>query len=350
MIRSINVSKSSGLDNINSFIVKEAFEFLKTEITHMYNFPDEWKKALVVPIPKKGNLTKVQNYRPISLLPLPGKILEKLMHYHLSAYLENNSLLTKEQHGFRKDHSTVHSIAQLTNYVHKKLDNRLPTVAVFIDFKKAFDCVQHPILLDKLGAMNLDETVTNWIKDYLTHRQQRVLANDTYSSFQNVTQGVPQGSVLGPLFYIIYANDLSKVVKNCEIALYADDTVLYISCKNFETSVRKLQEDIDSLSQWCIRNGIMANTDKTKVMVFGSSNSLTKVPPFEIKFGTTPLQTVTSYTYLGITLDNHLNYNLHINTIIGSVTSKLKQFRRMRGFLSTKGCPDGLQRYVAGST
>ena len=104
-----------------------------------------------LPIPKKGNLTKFQNYRPISLLPLPGKILEKLVHHHLSHYLESSLLLAKEQHGFRRAHSTVHAIAQLTSHINKKLDAKLPTIAVFMDFRKAFDCVQHPVLLDKFS-------------------------------------------------------------------------------------------------------------------------------------------------------------------------------------------------------
>ena len=337
------ISKSSGLDNINSSVIKNAFEFLVPELTHLYNlsvtsaeFPDSWKKALVVPIPKKGNLTKVQNYRPISLLPLPGKIMEKLVHQQLSMYLENNSLLVKEQHGFRKAHSTTHSVAQLTNHIYKNLDNKTPTLPVFIDFKKAFDCVQHPVLLEKLRSLNLDATVTDWVKNYLTNRQQRVFANGTYSSYLNVTQGVPQGSVLGPLFYIVYANDLINIVKNCNIAMYADDTVLYISGKNFDVSVKKMQEDIDSLVQWCNGNGILANTDKTKVMIFGSNNSLAKVPQFEIKYAGVSLQKVTFYTYLGISLDNRLNFNQYVKRIIGSVTAKLKQFRRMRGFLSTR--------------
>ena len=343
VIRRINVSKSSGLDNINSNTIKIAFEHLITEVTHMYNlsirtakFPNTWKSALVIPIPKKGNPTKVQNYRPISLLPLPGKVMEKLIHQHLSMYLENNSWLEPVQHGFRKSHSTIHSVAQLTNYIYKRLDDRLPTLAVFIDFKKAFDCVQNPVLLHKLKAMNLDVTVTDWIDNYLTSRRQRVLANSTYSSYQDITQGVPQGSVLGPLFYIIYANDLAGIVKNCKIAMYADDTVLYIANKNFDVSVKKMQEDIDSLSQWCFENGIMANTEKTKVMVFGSNNSLSKIPQFEISYDKVPLQTVTSYTYLGIVLDNKLTYNLYVNRMIASITAKLKQFRRMRNFLNTK--------------
>ena len=343
VVKSINVSKSSGIDNISSLVIKTAFECLIPEITHMYNlsictakFPNTWKKALVVPIPKKGDLTRVQNYRPISLLPLPGKVMEKLIHQHLSTYLENNSLLAKEQHGFRKAHSTVHSIAQLTNYIYKRLDEKSPTLAVFIDFKKAFDCVQHPVLLDKLKTMNLDVSMTNWIDSYLTCRQQRVFANGSYSSYQDIMQGVPQGSVLGPLFYIIYANDLADIVKNCKIAMYADDTVIYISSRNFEVSVRKMQEDINSLSQWCNENGITANVEKTKVMVFGSNNSLAKIPQFEIKFADVALQAVTSYTYLGIHLDNKLTYNLYVNRIVSSFTAKLKRFRRMRGFLSAK--------------
>ena len=345
IIKTINTSKSSGLENISSHVIKVAFEHLKPEITFMFNlsistatFPDTWKKALVVPIPKKGNLALVQNYRPISLLPLPGKIMEKLIHHHLANHFESGSLLAKEQHGFRKDHSTIHAIAQFTDHVSKKLDAKLTTLALFIDFRKAFDCVQHPILLEKLKNMNLDSSVTEWVKSYLTNRQQRVYANSYYSSYQNVTQGVPQGSVLGPLFYIVYANDLSKIVKNCKFALYADDTVLYISEKDIEVSIRKLQEDIDALSTWCAKNGIMANTDKTKVMLFGTKNNLSKIPidELDLKFGGVSLQAVKTYTYLGMTLDNQLNYNLHVNKIIKSVTSKLNQFRKMRQFLTSK--------------
>ena len=343
VIKSINISKSSGLENINSLVVKAAFDVLTPEVTFIYNlsvrgalFPDSWKEALVIPIPKQGNLTKVQNYRPISLLPLPGKILEKLVHHQLSHYLETNFLLTPEQHGFRKNHSTIHSIEQVTSFMCKKGDAMLPTAAVFIDFRKAFDCVQHPVLLKKIKNLGLSGLVVDWIESYLTNRKQRVYANDCYSDYMDVTQGVPQGSVLGPLFYIIYANDIAQLVKHCKLALYADDTVLYTSNRNFEVSVLNLQRDINSLANWCETNGIQANTDRTKVMVFGSKHSLAQIPSFDIKFGDTPLQSVTSYKYLGLTLDAQLNYNLHISRVIRFVSCKLKQFQRMRGFLNTR--------------
>ena len=342
LIKTVNVSKSSGLSNISSFIVKEAFTVWLRQVTHIFNlslstatFPDAWKQALVIPIPKTGDLTKVQNYRPISLLPLPGKILEKLIHSQLSNHLESDSLLSNWQHGFRKAHSTMHSVVQLTNYINGKLDNGLPVLAVYIDFRKAFDCVQHPILIEKLKQIGLSSTAVSWVRSYLSNRKQRVLANDTYSDYLTIKQGVPQGSVLGPLFYIIYANDLCKVLKNCNMAMYADDTVLYTSNRSFMASVTKMQADINVLEQWCCKNGIMVNTDKTKMMVFGSSASLKSLPEFGVTFNQVPLQTVTSYKYLGVELDNKLNYDKHVQKLISQVSGKLKQFRRMRCFLNS---------------
>ena len=131
-------------------------------------FPVAWKEALVVPIPKGGDPTLVQNYRPISLLPLPGKILEKLIHKQIARYLEDNSILSHNQHGFRKEHSTVHSIAQLTTHISTKTDIGLPILAAFVDFCKAFDCVQHPVLLKKLSVLGLDDKLVQWFASYLT--------------------------------------------------------------------------------------------------------------------------------------------------------------------------------------
>ena len=343
VVKEINVSKSSGLDGISSFIIKEAFQILIREVTIMMNlsvetsiFPSVWKEALVIPIPKSGNLTQVKNYRPISLLPIPGKILEKLVHSQLSMHLENNHLLSDDQHGFRRNHSTVHSIAQFTNYVNTKLDNGLPTLVTYIDFRKAFDCVQHSVLLTKLGKLNMDVATIEWAKSYLESRKQRVLANGVYSSHLPITQGVPQGSVLGPLFYIIYANDLPDIASNCNVAMYADDTILYTANRDFGRSVKKMQEDLNSLSRWCLTNGISMNVDKTKIMTFGRPKMINDLQPYEIMLNEIPIQRVTSYKYLGITLDSQLNYKLHASKIIANASGKLKQFQRMRNFLDTR--------------
>ena len=342
-VQGINVSKSSGLENISSFVVKEVFSILITQITHLFNlsvrssrFPDAWKKALVIPIPKSGNLNLVQNYRPISLLPIPGKLLEKLIHKQLTNHLDDTSYLTQNQHGFRKKHSTIHAVGQITNYIHKNMDRKLPVMAAFIDFRKAFDCVQHSVLLNKLAFLGLDTKTLGWFKSYLSDRQQYVLANNTYSPLLTITQGVPQGSVLGPLFYIIYANDIVNIIKNCQIALYADDTVLYLASKNFEKTVAKVQEDLNALSTWCVENGIGMNVEKTKLMVFGQPTKLKELPPVEITCGQAKINMVANYKYLGVTLDSQLNFNKHVQSTIAIVTDKLSQFRRMRFFLDTK--------------
>ena len=336
-------AKSSGIDNVSSSVLKDVITVLLTLITHLFNltlkngiFPKSWKKALVVPIPKAGNLTKVQNYRPISLLPLPGKLLEKLVHAQLSAHLENIKYLTDNQHGFRKQHSTVHSIAQLTNFINTSMDKGQPTLAAFIDFRKVFDCVQHSILLGKLSSIGIDNRAVKWFESYLSDREQRVLANIIYSSYQSVTQGVPQGSVLGPLFYIIYANDINNIIKSCKIALYADDTVLYTANVNFQKSINKVQKDIDALSQWCVQNGIRMNIEKTKLMVFGSQVKVKQLPDFTVTVEELPLTLTNSYKYLGMTLDSQLNYDKHVQNIITRVSLKLKQLRRMRYFLDVR--------------
>ena len=266
----------------------------------------------------------------------PGKILEKLTHVQLSGFLEDNILLSTAQHGFRKKHSTKDAIAQFTNYANAKMDANQVVLATYIDFKKAFDCVQHNLLIKKLTDMGITGAVSKWIGSYLDGRQQRVLANNTYSSYLRVTQGVPHGSVLGPLFYIVYANDLATVFKNCDAAYYADDTVLYTADTNFADSVQKLQQDISHLSDWCKENSIFVNASKTKAMVFGGTNRIKNLPDFEIQYDNEPLQIVTSYKYLGMTNDSQLNYKLHINKVVSSVSCKLKLFQRMRNFLNVK--------------
>ena len=343
IVKDINTSKSSGLQHISSYIVKEVFTALIDQVIFMFNlslrtsiFPEAWKNALVIPLPKSGDLTQVANYRPISLLPLPGKILEKLIHKQFTDFIEDNSLLTNFQHGFRKQHSTIHSVTQLTNFVNEKMDRGLPTLAAFVDFRKAFDCVQHGVLLSKLSRLGIGRGMLDWFGSYLSMRKQRVLANSTLSSFQTITQGVPQGSVLGPIFYILYANDIIGTLKNCKVALYADDTVLYTANNDFANSISKVRQDMLALSHWCNCNGINMNINKTKLMVFGAAKKLKKLPAVNISVDGIPLQTVTTYKYLGVTLDSQLNYGRHVSNVLSNASLRLRQLRRMRSFLTTK--------------
>ena len=214
------------------------------------------------------------------------------------------------------------------------MDRRVPTLVTFIDFKKAFDCVQFDILIKKVEALDLDEKFISWLKDYLSKRQQRVFANGHLSSFLDIRQGVPQGSILGPLLYIIYANDIHNILTKCGFAFYADDTVLYSTHSNFTVAKKSMQCNLRKLNSWCSTNGIFMNLKKTKYMIFGSNCTLAKVKEFDLKVDGVQIERVYSYTYLGLTLDPSLTFDKHVRKLIGRVSDKIKQLQKMRYFLN----------------
>ena len=346
-VKALNITKSSGLSNISARVVRLSLKTLNTEFTHLLNtsittnkFPDEWKKATVTPIPKKGNLQLVSNYRPISLLPTPGKVMEKLIHNQLVEHIENNGLLSDYQYGFRRNRSTLHAVTQVVNHVGNNLNKKIRTVAIFIDFKKAFDCLQFPVLITKLSKLGLHQDTVEWLKDYLTNRSQSTIANDTRSPYANITQGVPQGSILGPLLYIIYANDIQDLITKSKFAFYADDTVILSSHKNIVKAFSNAQEDIDRLLSWCTLIGIHINVSKTKYMIFRGGKPVNPTSadglPLELDVHQKSLERVSSYPYLGVWLDEQINFNKHASSIIGRTTAKLYQLKKLRYLLNNK--------------
>ena len=231
--REINVNKASCIDNISSRIIKDAFIIQVTRLTSLLNrsfdsgiFPNQWKLAKVIPLYKGGNRHDVGNYRPVSLLPLPSKIIEKIVHTRLSSHLEINKLLDSKQGGFRKNHSTIDTVSKLTNYLFNGINCREVTLACFIDMAKAFDTVNHDILIQKLSKLGIKNLLLSWIKNYLTQRKQCTFVNGNTSTLADILCGVPQGSILGPLFFIIYVNDIAIILTSCKHLLYADDTDL----------------------------------------------------------------------------------------------------------------------------
>ena len=225
------------------------------QLVHIFNlsfatglFPQKWKKATIIPLFKGGKKTDVSNYRPISLLPLPGKIVEKVVHARLSTFLEDQYVLTNKQGGFRKGFSTASTIADLTDDLLASINHSQTSLVVFIDLKKAFDTVDHAILVKKLELYGVRGNNLKWCRDYLHLRNQTTLANNTFSSCSTITCGVPQGSVLGPLFFILYVNDVQHVIRNSTVQLYADDTVIHAEGVTAKAAAESLQSDLDSFS------------------------------------------------------------------------------------------------------
>ena len=213
-------------------------------------FPDEWKIAKVVPLYKGGNREDVSNYRPVSLLPLPGKLLEKIVHKRISQFWDDNNFLTKEQGGFRKGFSTTSTIADLTSDLFDQINLGRSTLAAFVDLRKAFDTVNLEILLCKLERTGVRDMTLQWCRSYLAGRQQCALANGVTSNCLPISCGVPQGSVLGPLFFLVYVNDIQNALDECGLKLYADDTVLYQSGLNSEEACDKLQVSVNLFVCW----------------------------------------------------------------------------------------------------
>ena len=340
LVKDINTMKSSGLGSISSRICKDAFMVLSEQLVHMFNsslnsamVPTHWKTAKVVPLFKGGNREDVSNYRPVSLLPLPGKLLERIVHDRITKFWEDNDFLLSDQGGFRKGHSTLSTVADLSDDIFNQVNGGNITMAVFVDLRKAFDTVDLGILLKKLSKAGIRDNTLAWCENYLSGRRQCTVANGVTSVTLPIACGVPQGSVLGPLFFLVYVNDVQAALDVCKVKLYADDTVLYQSEVNSKEACTNLQRSLDLFVNWCTINKLTININKTKVMAFGTRHKVKRATDVNIVIGNERLKVVPSYKYLGLTMDSTLNYSQHISTLISTVLHKLSLLAKMKRYL-----------------
>ena len=277
LCKGINIYKSSGIDGLSSRICKDAFLALSHQLTYLLNcslsmavFPEAWKIATVVPLFKGGSKGDVNNYRPVSLLPLPGKLIEKVAHKKNSGFLEANNLLCEHQGGFRKGFSTVATMADLTDDIFNAINQGETTLAAFIDLRKAFDTVDLEIPKNKLEELGIRGNSLRWCSSYLSNRVQCTVANNYVSSLLPISCGVPQGSVLSQLFFLIYINDMINILDECKVKLYADDTVIYHSDVNHDLASLRLKHILTKFYKWCVENKLTLNAKNTKLMIFGT--------------------------------------------------------------------------------
>ena len=265
LCREININKSSCIEHLSCEILRDAFLAKPEILMELFNLsferseiPNEWKVAKVTPLPKAGNSNDVSNLRPISLLPLPSKMIEKIVHNRIYNHCNDNNLLDPKQGGFRPKHSTISTTAFYINDIYNAMNNNEVTLSVYIDAMKAFDTVNHEILLKKIKYFGIIGKNAKWLKNYLENRKQCTYV----SKEETITYGVPQGNVCGPLLFLLYINDISTVLKKCKVSLYADDTVLYYNASDLPEVVAAVQNDLELLSSWCSTNRLTINCKK----------------------------------------------------------------------------------------
>ena len=344
-LRKIKRNKATGLDDLPPTFLKDTARVIAKPVQYVINLsiqtgivPDIWKSAKITPIFKSGAADLPGNYRPISVLPILSKILERAVHTQLIDYLERNTLLSNKQFGYRKQRSTEIATTIFVDQVRKEIDQGKFVGAVYIDLSKAFDTIGHSVLLEKLQGYGLHGMELNWFRDYLFKRSQRVCINGEMSSVQFISCGVPQGSILGPLLFLIFYNDFYEYLMHCETFIFADDTVIYFADKDLAVVENTLNKDLKSVFKYFTENDLVINLGKgkTESMVFGTSKRLVNGRDLNLTFDNAKVCSTKIYKYLGVKLDSALTLNTNFDEAYKKASSRLSMLWRLRSSLTTK--------------
>ena len=339
LLLGLSGNKATGIDKISCKIIKKAAPIISDSLTLIFNqaitlssFPDEWKMAKVVPLYKNGQRNIPGNYRPISVLPAISKIMERILYDQLYDYLTKFELLSDSQFGFRKFHSTASALLDCTNDWYVNLDRKMFNLVVLIDLKKAFDTVDHQILLRKLELYGIKGQALTLLKSYLTNRRQKCQIKNSFSSERLIKCGVPQGSILGPLFFLLYVNDLPQCLNKTKPCLFADDTNLTASGDSITDVEIAANSDLENLRKWLIANKLSLNVAKTEFMLIGSKQKISNSHPnFVIE--NKQIKQVYECKTLGVTVDQHLSWKSNTENICKKITAGISAIRRVKPFV-----------------
>ena len=343
LLLSIPTHKATGGDGISAKILRIAAPAIAPSLTKLLNhglstqtFPTIWKIAKVTPVFKgNGSRNDKNNYRPISVLPILSKVLEKHICEHLCNFLRENDFFHPLQSGFRKSHSTETALIRLVDQLLFNLDNDKVTGLVFIDYKKAFDLIDHKLLLSKLKALGVGERSLPMFRDYMSGRRQFVNIDGYYSTQRALTLGVPQGSILGPILFLVFINDLPAALQHSVVDIYADDTTIsysthYMAAPNDISN--GLQTDIDEIMNWSADNKMILNESKTKSMLVTGKRLGKKQEQstLQLYVNSTELEQVSSHKLLGVTIDSQLTFDQHVENLCTKLSQRIAVLRKIR--------------------
>ena len=351
-MRGLSASRAVGLDGVPLIAVRECFSVVGPHLLKLVNlslktkvFPDDWKTACVVPIPKTGDPSVPSNNRPISLLSVLSKILEKVVSVQLISYLTETSILHPSQFGYRSCHSTEDAVLVAIERIAEDIDRGQVSSLTSIDLSKAFDCVDHGLLLDKLSWYGV--TDLKWFQSYLSERKQVVRGGQLILP---LTCGVPQGSILGPILFILFTNDVYAHLTHGRLISYADDTMHIDSARpdgpGLEGLKTRLELTMCELRSWFESNLLKMNEKKTAFMILGTKHNVAQAADFRLPVGDTSVKQSNNIKILGVTVDPGLSWSAHVSTVIKKCNGILVSLYRIRHYFTPTALKIIIQAYV----
>ena len=339
-------SNACGVDDISAHYLKLSIDSIAPFVTDIINssfehrcFPDRWKQAIIKPIPKNDDPTSPSDFRPISLLPAISKIIEKIASSQMCDFFQGDNQLDKLQSAYKKFHSTNTALLNINDDIYKALDKSQVTILILLDYSKAFDCANHRLILAKLKAAGFHDEALSWVLSYLLDRKQKVNTELGESRWVTMKNGVPQGSILGPLLFLVLVSDLFKSISNGKYHMYADDTQLYYHCtlNQIETTINRINKDLENVQIFSNNNCLKLNTTKSNFIIIGSRPNLSKLskktlPP--IVLNNKIIERKTQVKNLGVIFEESFTWTKHVNKSISTAYFKLRQVYRFKNFLS----------------
>ena len=341
-------SNACGVDNISSQFLKMAIDFVAPYITHIVNcsfkynrFPDRWKHAIIKAIPKNDNPEAPSDFRPISLLPAISKIIEKIAFSQMCTFFKSSSSLDQLQSAYKQFHSTTTALLTICDDVYKAIDKSMVTVLLLLDYSKAFDTANHKLILAKLESHGFQNEALEWVQSYLCDRKQKVKNDLGESDWIHLKNGVPQGSILGPLLFLVLVSDLHTSILNGKYHMYADDTQIYYHCKWNQVSnvISKINQDLERVLNFSSTNCLKLNAGKSFFIIIGSAHSIKKLKDIELPpviLDNKPIERKTTVKNLGVLMDETFSWTPQVNKMISTAYFKLKYSYRFKNFLSQK--------------
>ena len=350
-LKLLRMDCSAGHDHIPVQFIKPVLDYLVSPLTHVINsgieeskFHENWKIGKVSPIPKTKNASSPDDFRPVTVLPILSKVYERLIAKQICDFISKHNVYKDTMSGFRKYHSTDTLLLKIRDDILTSMDKGEVTLAMYVDYSKAFDTVDYKLLLTKLHKLGFSKESTLWMLSYLSDRKQFVQVNGETSTLGNVNFGVPQGSVLGPILFNLYTTDIQDVIDG-SICQYADDTTLYGHCKpkDIPETIQKMTDRLSVLQEWSIENNLSFNETKTKIMLFSTRKMSTTHNlkdenhlSHTVEYNNHKIDRVDSYKLLGVHFDEHLHWDYQINELLKSSYKKLYMLRKLKRFTPKK--------------